>query len=100
MDAICELRTEELNAVFCSNPNVVSKHHHSLKCPKLRLLQQGASFETHMLFQNMSLSLKKGRFLLVRAVGRTEKGDCKGGYTVGGVLSLSVDEVHRQISLF
>ena len=64
VDAICKLRTEELNAVFCSNPNVVSKHHHSLKCPKLRLLQQGASFETHMLFQNMSLSLKKGRFLL------------------------------------
>ena len=96
MDAICELRTEELNAVFCSNPNVVSKYHHSLKCPKLRLLQQGASFETHMLFQNMSLSLKKGRFLLVRAVGRTEKG----GYTMGGVLSLSVDEVDRQISLF
>ena len=66
---------------------MVSKHHHSLKCRKLRLLQQGPSFETHMLFQNMSLSLKEGQFLLVRAVGRTEKG----GYTVGEVLSLSVD---------
>ena len=75
---------------------MVSKHHYSLKCPKLRLLQQGASFETHLLFQNMSLSLRKRQFLLVRAVGRTEKG----GYTMGRVLSLSVDEVDRQISLF
>ena len=49
-----------------------------------------------MLFQNMSLSLKEGQFLLVRAVGRTEKG----GYTMGEVLSLSVDEVDQQISLF
>ena len=44
----------------------------------------------------MSLFFKKGQFLLVRAVGRTDKG----GYTMGGVLSLSVDEVDRQISLF
>ena len=44
----------------------------------------------------MSLSLKEGQFLLVRAVGRIEKG----GYTMGEVLSLSVDEVDRQISLF
>ena len=36
------------------------------------------------------------QFLLVRAVGRTEKG----GYTMGEVLSLSVDEVDKQISLF
>ena len=49
-----------------------------------------------MLFQYMSLSLKEGQFLLVRAVGRTEKG----GYTMGEVLSLSVDEVDQQISLF
>ena len=49
-----------------------------------------------MLFQNMSLSLKEEHFLLVRAVGRTEKG----GYTMGEVLSLSVDEVDQQISLF
>ena len=34
--------------------------------------------------------------LLVRAVDRTEKG----GYTMGEVLSLSVDEVDQQISLF
>ena len=75
---------------------MVSKHHHSLKCRKLRLLQQGTSFQTHMLFQNMSLSLNKWQFSSVRAVGRTEKG----GYTMGGVLLLSVDEVDRQISLF
>ena len=49
-----------------------------------------------MLFQNMSLSLKEGQFLLVRAVGRTENG----GYTMGEVLSLSVDDVDQQISLF
>ena len=49
-----------------------------------------------MLFQNMSLSLKEGQFILVRTVGRTEKG----GYTMGEVLSLSVDEVDRQIFLF
>ena len=49
-----------------------------------------------MIFQNMSLSLKEGQFLLVRAVGRTEKG----GYTLGEVLSLSVDEIDQQISLF
>ena len=49
-----------------------------------------------MLFQNMSLSLKEGQFLLVRAVGRTEKG----GYTMEEVLSLGVDEVDQQISLF
>ena len=40
--------------------------------------------------------IKEGQFLLVRAVGRTEKG----GYTMGEVLSLSVDEVDQQISLF
>ena len=49
-----------------------------------------------MLFQNMSLSLKEGQFLLVRAAGRAERG----GYTMGEVLSLSVDEVNQQISLF
>ena len=49
-----------------------------------------------MLFMNMSLSLKKGQFLLVRAVGGTEKG----GFTMGGILSLSVDEEDWQISLF
>ena len=49
-----------------------------------------------MLFKNMSLSLKEGQFLLVRAVGRAEKG----GYTMGEVLSLSADEVDQQISLF
>ena len=49
-----------------------------------------------MIFQNMSSSLKEGQFLLVRAVGRTEKG----GYTMGEVLSLSVYEVDQQISLF
>ena len=49
-----------------------------------------------MLFQNMSLSSKEGQFLLVRAVGRTEKG----GYTMGEILSLSVDEIDQQISLF
>ena len=61
-----------------------------------KTLQQGPSFETHMLFQMMSLSFRKGQFLLVRAVGRTKKG----GYTMGEVLSLSVDEVDQQISLF
>ena len=49
-----------------------------------------------MSFQNMSLSLKEGQFLLVCAVGRTEKG----GYTMGEVLSLSVDEVDQQIFVF
>ena len=49
-----------------------------------------------MLFQNMSLSFKERQFLLVCPVGRTEKG----GYTMGEVLSLSVDEVVQQISLF
>ena len=49
-----------------------------------------------MLFQNMSLSLKEGQFLLVCAAGRTERG----GYTMGEILSLSVDEVDQQISLF
>ena len=49
-----------------------------------------------MLFQTMSLSFEKGQFLLVRAVGRTEKGS----YTMEGVLSLSADEVDRQIFLF
>ena len=49
-----------------------------------------------MLFQNMPLSLEEGHFSLVRAVGRTEKG----GYTMGEVLSLSVDEADQQISLF
>ena len=39
---------------------------------------------------------KKWQFLFVRAVGRTEHG----GYTMGGILSLSVDEDDRQISLF
>ena len=81
---------------FAVTQGVVSKHHHSLKCRKLRLLQHWPSFEMYMLFQTMSLSLKEGQFLLVRAVGRTEKG----GYTMGEVLSLSVDEVDRQISLF
>ena len=33
---------------------------------------------------------------MVRTVGRNEKG----GYTMGEVLSLSVDEVDQQISLF
>ena len=75
---------------------MVSKHHHSLKCRELRLLQQGPSFETHMSFQNMSLSLKEGQFLLVCVIGGTKKH----GYTMGEVLSLSVDEVDRQISLF
>ena len=78
---------------------MVSKHYHGLKCRKLRLLQQGQSFEKHMLFQNMSLSLKKRQFLLVRAVGRTEKGGC----TTEGILSLSVDEDdvlnHRRFNL-
>ena len=58
-------------------------------------MQQGPSFETHMLFQNKSSTLKEGQFLLVRAVGRTGKG----GYTMGEVLSLSVDEADQQISL-
>ena len=49
-----------------------------------------------MLFQNMSLSLKEGQFLLVRAVDRTEKG----GYTMGEVPSSSVHEADQQISLF
>ena len=49
-----------------------------------------------MLFQNMSLSLKEGQFLLVCAAGRTGRG----GYTMGEILSLSVDEVDQQISLF
>ena len=44
--------------------------------------------------------LKKGQFLLVRAVGRTEKG----GYTMGGILSLSVDDLpvlnHRMFNLY
>ena len=44
----------------------------------------------------MSLSLKEGQFLLVRAVARTEKGS----YTIEEVLSLSVDEDDRQIFLF
>ena len=44
----------------------------------------------------MYLSLKEGQFLLVHDVGRTEKG----GYTMGEVLPLSVDEVDGQISLF
>ena len=44
----------------------------------------------------MSLSLKEGQFLLVRAVAPTEKG----GYTMEEVLSLSVDEDGRQIFLF
>ena len=48
-----------------------------------------------MLFQKMSLSFKKRQFLLVRAVGRKGK-----GYAMGGVRSLVVDEVNRQISLF
>ena len=48
-----------------------------------------------MLFKKMSLSFKKGLFLLVRAVGRNRK-----GYTMGGVRSLVVDEVNWQISLF
>ena len=39
--------------------------------------------------------LKKGQFLLVCAVGRTEKGG-----TMGGILSLSVDEDDRPISQF
>ena len=96
MDAICELRTEELNVAFCNNAKGGIETSHGLKCRKLRLLQQGLSFETHMLFQNMSLSLKEEHFLLVRAVGRT----VKGGYTMGEVLSLSVDEANQQISLF
>ena len=48
-----------------------------------------------MLFQMMSLSFKKEQSLLVSAVGRNGK-----GYTMGGVRSLVVDEVNRQISLF
>ena len=48
-----------------------------------------------MLFQMMSLSFKKEQSLLVSAVGRKGK-----GYTMGGVRSLVVDEVNRQISLF
>ena len=60
-----------------------------------KTLQQGPSFETHMLFQMMSLSFKKEQSLLVSAVGRKGK-----GYTMGGVRSLVVDEVNRQISLF
>ena len=51
-----------------------------------KTLQQGPSFETHMLFQMMSL---------FSAVGRNGK-----GYTIVGVRSLVVDEVNRQISLF
>lgn len=38
--------------------------------------------------------LKTGQCLLVRAGGRTEK-----DYTMGGELSLGVDDVDRQISL-
>ena len=60
-----------------------------------KTLQQGPSFETHMLFQMMSLSFRKGQFLLVRAVGRNGK-----GYTMRGVRSLVVAEVNRQISPF
>ena len=60
-----------------------------------KTLQQGPSFETHMLFQTMSLSFKNGQFLLIRAVGRNGK-----GYIMGGIRSLVVDEVNRQISLF
>ena len=60
-----------------------------------KTLQQGPSFETHMIFQKMFLSFKQGQFLLVCAVGQNGK-----GYTMGGVRSLVVDEVNRQISLF
>ena len=95
VDTICELRTEELNAVFCNNTQrVVSKHHHSLKCRKLRLLQQGPSFQTYMLFQYVFIF--KGQFVSVRAVARTEKE----GYTMWRVFSLSVSEVDRQSPCF
>ena len=57
-----------------------------------KTLQQGPSFETDMVFQMMSLSFKKGQFLLVSAVGRNGQ-----GYTMGGVRSLVVDKVNRQI---
>ena len=52
-----------------------------------KTLRQGPSFETHMLFQMMSLSFKKGQSLLVSVVGRNGK-----GYTMRGVRSLVVDD--------
>ena len=60
-----------------------------------KTLQQGPSFETRILFQMTSLSFKKGQFLLVHEFGRNGKGS-----TMGGVRSLVVAEVNRQISLF
>ena len=87
MDVIYELRTEKLSAVFCNNAKGGIKNHHSLKFCKLRLLQQWLCLK-HTFFQNMSLSFKKGQFLLVHAAGRTEKGGYSGAH--------AASEIHRE----
>ena len=72
---------------FAITHRVVSKNHHSLKFCKLRLLQQWLCLK-HTFFQNMSLSFKKGQFLLVHAAGRTEKGGYSGAH--------AASEIHRE----
>ena len=65
-------------------------------------MSQTKTYATRAIFWNAYVIskyvfiLNKGQFLFVRAVGGTEQG----GYTMGGILSLSVDEDDRQISLF
>ena len=43
---------------FAITQRVISKHHHSLKCHKLRPLQQGLSFETHVISKCLYLLRK------------------------------------------
>ena len=72
---------------FAITQRVVSKHHHSLTFCKLRLLQQGVSFETHVLSKYV-FSFKNEQFLLVHAVGRIETGGYSGAH--------AASEVHRE----
>ena len=80
---------------FAITQRVVSKNHHSLKFCKLRLLQQWLCLK-HTFFQNMSLTFKKGQFLLVHAAGRTEKGGYSGAHAAAKFIEKKGDRYVEQ----
>ena len=78
---------------FAITQRVVSKHHHSLKCRKLRLLHKGHSLKRICYFKYVFIF--KRRTVLIGPYRQLV--EPKRGLYYGEVLSLSVDEVDRQI---